>query len=244
MAGLADVPAFRLNRSAIRTLLKRRTLYALFLQGFFGIFPFNVVQFWFFVYLGRERSYDDHAIFWIMIAAAIDMSIGTVAAGALGDALFRRMRQGRLLVCLLGVVVGAILLVITLNLPETISPLAFGVCLAVTAFFTLFSGPNIVATIYDITLPEVRSTALAAQYFVENIGAASAPLLVGVFSASVGLSNAIGYISVGTLVVCGLFLVVAVMLLPKDIEALRQEMHERAKSGYVAPPPEVIASAA
>jgi MFS family permease len=145
-----------------------------------------------------------------------------------GDVLFQRIRQGRLLVCLVGVVVGTILLVITLNLPSTVSPLLFGICLSMTAFFTLFSGPNIVATIYDIALPEVRSTALAAQYFVENIGAASAPLLVGLFSTTVGLSNAIMLICVSTLAICGFFLAVAVILVRKDIDALRQDMYARA----------------
>ena len=31
--------------------------------------------------------------------------------------------------------------------------------------------PNVVATVYDITVPEVRSTAQAVEYFVENIDA-------------------------------------------------------------------------
>ncbi|MCC7209160.1 MAG: MFS transporter [Anaerolineae bacterium] len=231
MADRSDMPTFKLDWPAVRALLKRRTLYALFLQGFFGVFPFNVVQFWFFVYLGRERNYDETTIFWIMIAAALSMSVGTVVAGAAGDALFRRIKQGRLLVCLTGVLVSAVLLLITLNLPSSSSPLLFGTALTVTAFFTLFSGPNIVATIYDIALPEVRTTALAAQYFIENIGAASAPLLVGLFSASIGLSNAIMLICVSTLALCGVFLAAAVALIPKDITALRQEMQERARLG-------------
>lgn len=230
MAGLSEVPTFRLDRSALRDLLRRRTLYALFLQGFFGVFPFNIVQFWFFVYLGRERSYDDTTVFWIMIAAAISMSIGTVVAGALGDALFRRNRQGRLLVCLTGVVVSAALLLVTLSVPQSSSPLVFGALLSVTAFFALFSGPNIVATIYDIVLPEVRTTALAGQYFIENIGAASAPLLVGLLSTSIGLSNAILLISVSTLALCGAFLAIAVSLVGRDIDTLRQEMAARAEA--------------
>jgi hypothetical protein len=53
--------------------------------------------------------------------------------------------------------------------------MTFAILLGATAFFTLFSGPNVAATIYDITLPEVRSSALAVQYFIESFGAAFAP---------------------------------------------------------------------
>jgi len=45
--------------------------------------------------------------------------------------------------------------------------------------FMPFASANVVSTVYDITLPEVRSTALSIQYFMENFGAAMAPLLAG-----------------------------------------------------------------
>lgn len=76
--------------------------------------------------------------------------------------------------------------------------------------------------------PEVRSTALAVEYFIANIGAASAPLLVGILSTEIGLSSAILLIGVGTLEICAVFLLVAVLLIPQDVEALRQEMRARA----------------
>jgi MFS transporter, Spinster family, sphingosine-1-phosphate transporter len=233
MQGLSDIPATQFQWSALRKLLQRRAIFPLFLQGFFGVFAFNVIEFWFFTYLARERGYEDQVIVAIMIGAALTMSIGTLIGGAVGDALFQRTRRGRLMTCLTGVTVGAALLFVTLRLPSESSPLVFGLMLAITALFTLVSGPNIVATIHDITLPEVRSTALAVQYFIENIGAASAPLLVGTLSSRIGLSSAILLISVGTLGVCALFLLVAVVLIPKDVDALRQEMHERAEAAAV-----------
>ena len=230
MQDLGDVPVFRFEWDALRRLLRRRSVLLLYLQGFFGVFPFNVIEFWFFVYLGRERSFDQATIMAIMAAAAVTMSIGTVVAGAVGDALFAHTRRGRLLVCLSGVVMAAVLLAVTLTLSTQSSPLVFGALLATTAFFTLFSGPNIAATLYDITLPEVRTTALAVQYFIENIGAASAPLLVGLLSTRVDLGSAILYVSVGTLTLCALFLLMAVIYIPQDVDALRQDMRKRANA--------------
>jgi len=46
----------------------------------------------------------------------------------------------------------------------------FSIMLIVTALFIPFASPNVIATVYDITLPEVRSTALSIQYFIEMVG--------------------------------------------------------------------------
>lgn len=230
MEDIGEVPVFTFEWAALRSVLCRRTIFPLFLQGFFGVFPLNVIQFWFFSYLSRERRFDDQTIVLMMGGAALAMSVGTVLAGTLGDWLFNQSRRGRLLVCLLGVSLTAGLLLITLTLPLTASPLLFGTLLAATALFMLFSGPNIVATLYDIALPEVRSTTLAVQYFVENMGAAGAPLLVGILSTQIGLSTAILVVSVSTLALTALFLLIAVLVVPDDVEALRQEMRARAAS--------------
>lgn len=224
-----DLPTFKFEWAAVRALLRRRAILPLFLQGFFGVFPLNVIAFWFFTYLGRERGYDETAVFAILTAAIVSMSVGTIISGAIGDRLFQRTPRGRLWMSFIGVLVGAVLLLVTLAMPPETSPFAFGLILTVTAFFTLFSGPNIIATVYDITLPEVRSTALAIQYFIENIGAASAPLLVGSLSTGMGLGAAIALVSVSTLLITALFVLWALAVVPPDIAALRHEMAERAQ---------------
>ena len=55
--------------------------------------------------------------------------------------------------------------------------------LMLTALFIPFASPNVISTVYDITLPEVRSTALSIQYFIEDVGAALAPLMAGIIAA-------------------------------------------------------------
>jgi hypothetical protein len=83
--------------------------------------------------------------------------------------------------------------------------------------------------VYDVALPEVRSTALAVQYFIESAGAATAPLLAGVIAVRSSLHNAILIVCESTWVLCAIFFVVVAYLLPHDIEALRQAMRERAE---------------
>jgi MFS family permease len=100
--------------------------------------------------------------------------------------------------------------------------------LILTALFIPFSSPNVISTVYDITLPEVRSTALAIQYFIENGGAAIAPLLAGIVAKNASLHVAILTICVSAWVLGAILLSLTAYLVPNDINTLRSQMRERA----------------
>ncbi len=101
--------------------------------------------------------------------------------------------------------------------------------LVVTALFIPFASPNVISTVHDVTLPEVRSTALAVHYFIESAGAALAPLIAGLIAVRSSLHNAILLICVSAWVVCSILLAFAATLVPRDIEALRRALRERAE---------------
>ncbi|MCU0498712.1 MAG: MFS transporter [Anaerolineae bacterium] len=233
LENLQQIAQHRFDWAVLGSLLRRRSLIPLYLQGFFGVFPFTVLNFWFFTYLERERGYDSGQVFALMGAAIAALGVGALVGGGVGDRLFGRFRRGRLTVSMIGVTLSLILLTLTLSLPLTIDPLFYGISLMITAFFMLFSGPNVISTMYDITAPEIRSTALSVQYFIESIGSALAPLLVGVLSDQIGLTGAIGLVCLITYASCALFLVLAVWFVPQDIERLREQMRERADESAV-----------
>ena len=99
----------------------------------------------------------------------------------------------------------------------------------VSALFMPFSSPNVISTVYDVTLPEVRSTALAIQYFIENGGAALAPLLAGFIARSYSLHVAILTISLTAWLITAVLLAFTAYLIPRDIQTLRDQMAERAQ---------------
>jgi len=155
------------------------------------------------------------------------LAAGYPVGGSLGDWLFKRTRRGRLIVSTVGVLLGAIFLLITLNIPVRNQGL-FLAWLSVTALFIPFASANVIATVYDVTLPEVRSSALAIQYFIESAGAALAPWLAGLIADRTSLRVAILSICVSTWVLCAVFFVIAAYLVPKDIQTLRAQLRERA----------------
>jgi MFS family permease len=227
LADLEQVGVYKFDFRLATGLFRKPSLLMLFAQGFVGVFPWNVITYWFFRYLETERRYDSQEVLMTMGLAIIVLSSGYFVGGALGDALFRRTRRGRLLVSMTAVLIGAVLLSITMRIPIGEKGL-FMLMLSATALFMPFSSPNVVSTVYDITLPEVRSTALAVQYFIENGGAALAPLLAGYMAVRASLGDAILQISVWAWVLTAAFLALAAYLVPRDIDSLRQALSERA----------------
>ncbi len=227
LSGLERIAVYRFNLQTALQLFRKRSLILLFIQGFFGVFPWNVITYWFFRYLETERGYESEAVFTTMTVAVVVLSIGYFLGGALGDLLFRRTPRGRVLVAVSGVFAGAVLLVLTLNVPSGNRPL-FMVLLAIDALFIPFASTNVLSTVYDITLPEVRSTAVAIQYFIESAGAALAPWLAGLIAVRYSLGDAILWICISAWLLCGLFLLGVARLVPADIAALRDQLRQRA----------------
>jgi MFS family permease len=227
---LSDKQEISIHRFDLKTaaqLFKKKTLWLLFVQGFVNIFPWQVITFWFFFYLESERNYSQGSVLLTMVPAVLALASGYFIGGILGDAAFKRTRRGRMLVSMAGAVVGAILLFFTMKVPVH-QPILFGILLVITAVFMPMGSPNIVSSINDIALPEVRSTAFSIQYFIENSGAAIAPALAGFIATKTSMGEAILFISVTARLIAAAFMGWAALKIPADIQDLRDQMAERA----------------
>ncbi|MCJ7660965.1 MAG: MFS transporter [Anaerolineales bacterium] len=228
MEDLDKIGVYKFDGKVALGLFRKKSFIFLVLQGFVGVFPWNVITYWFFRYLETERFYSADEVFMTMAPAVLVLASGYFVGGALGDMAFKRSPRGRVLVSLVGVILGAFFLVITMNVPIE-NQIFFLVMLMFTALFIPFASPNVISTVYDITLPEVRSTALSIQYFIENAGAALAPLLAGIIASNSSLHNAILIICVVAWILDAIFFAVTAYLVPVDIRTLRKQMSERAE---------------
>jgi MFS transporter, Spinster family, sphingosine-1-phosphate transporter len=209
-------------------LLKKKTIWLLFAQGFINVFPWQVITFWFFLYLEEERFYNNSMVLMTMVPAVLMLAGGYFLGGILGDLAFKKTPRGRMLVSAGGAVAGALLIWITLSIPIN-QPLFFGILMSLTALFMPMGSPNIVSSVNDIALPEVRSSALSIQYFIENSGAAIAPALAGFLATKTSLGFSILIITVVARLVAAAFMTWAAYLIPEDITNLRDQMKLRAK---------------
>ena len=157
------------------------------------------------------------------------LAVGYFIGGALGDFLFKRTNKGRILISSVGVFFGAVFLYFAINTPIEARG-QFFTLMIITAIFIPLSSANVIATVYDVTVPEVRSTAQAVEYFIENTGAAFAPFLAGVIADATNLKTSILLICVTAWILCFLFYLGALFTINKDTINLRAQMAERAKA--------------
>lgn len=234
MTGIDTLTKYEFKWDVAKALFKKPSLVLLFLQGFFGIFPWQVITFWFFRYLEKERGYNSDEVLITMVAAIIVLAAGYPIGGMLGDYLFRRTPRGRVIVAAIGVAMGAIFMYITLNIPIEQKILFLGM-LSITALFIPFASPNVLSTMYDVTVPEVRSTVVALENFIEQGGSAIAPILAGLIAFNASLKEAILIISISTWILCFLFFLGTIYFIPKDIRQLREQLRERAENDRAHP---------
>ena len=225
---------YRFSWGQAKAVLKKRTMWFIFLQGFAGVFPWNVITYWFFTYLAEERGYDENSILFTMAPIILVLAGGYFVGGAAGDWLFKRTLKGRVIVSSVGVLLGAIFLFFALNTPID-ARTSFFIFMILTALFMPFSSPNVISTVQDITAPEVRSTALAIEYFIENSGAALAPLLAGIIADALNLRVAILAICTIAWVLCFFIYLGALKFVDGDILSLRAELRQRAEGEKLQP---------
>jgi len=227
--GVTEMKTFHFSWKETREIFKKKTMWFVFLQGFAGVFPWNVITYFFFAYLAKERGYDSNSILFTMAPVILILAAGYFIGGAVGDALFKITKKGRIIISSVGVVLGAVFLALAITTPiEARNQFFIYMCL--TALFMPFSSANVIATVFDVIVPEVRSTAQAVEYFIENAGAAFAPILTGVIADATNLQTAILIIPIVTWALCFFFYLGALFTIDKDHADLRAQMAERAKS--------------
>ncbi|MBK6792425.1 MAG: MFS transporter [Anaerolineales bacterium] len=226
---MTEMQTFKFSWAEAKEIFKKKTMWFVFLQGFAGVFPWNVITFFFFAYLEKERGYDANGILFTMAPVILILASGYFIGGALGDFAFKRTNKGRIIVSCIGVLMGALFMYLAITTPIEAKN-QFFVFMCLTAIFMPLSATNVTATVYDVTVPEVRSTAQAVEYFIENAGAAFAPIITGVIADMYDLKTAILLICTVAWGLCFIFYLGAIFTIDKDSHDLRNQMAERAKS--------------
>ncbi len=215
------------KKESLSEVLRRKSMLFLFVQGFFGVFPWQIITYWLFTYMTDVRGFDPYSQLLIMLVAILAMVAGNIVAGLISDWAFRRKLGGRAIFAGISVAVGLVFFDLTLLTRGGVELfIIFG---ALTGFFIPMAGPAVTASLQDICLPEVRSTLQSVQVFVENVGSAFAPLITGYLAVVMGLEWGMVVIITITWAICAIVLTAASLTLPKDIEWKRAELAERAR---------------
>ena len=227
LADVKDRLTKTFSTESLKRILGRRSIVMLYAQGFFGVFPWQILSYWLLLYMEKVRGYTPDKRLLVMAVALLAMAAGNVAAGLTSDWAFRRSLRGRVVFAGIAVAAGLVLFDAAILARDGLD--LFIALAGLTAFVIPMAGPNVSASIQDISLPEVRSTALSLGVFFENLGSASAPLLTGCLADAWGLEQAIVAIVTVTWALCALLFFVVAAFIPLDIIWKREQLAERAR---------------
>jgi Major Facilitator Superfamily. len=232
LSSVEHLERFKFSWKTVGGLFRKKSLIILFVQGFIGVFPWNVITYWFFDYLKTERGYSDTQTLLTMVPAVLILAAGYPSGRGDWATGSSKDTQRAVIVGAAGVAIGAVLLWITMNIPLA-AHLPFGIMLCATALFIPFASPNVLSSFYDVTEPEIRSTTNAVQNFIEAAGSALAPLMAGIIADKSTLGNAILLICTVAWAACFAFFIFAGRFIPKDIADLKEKLAARAAAGSV-----------
>lgn len=226
LRGLLTRDVFRARLSDLTKLVKNPSMLLLFLQGFWGVFPWAAITYWIITYMRVERGMPPDAVTVVMVVWLLAMALGNVVAGYAGDVLYRRSVRGRAAYGAVIVFLSAVTLYLTMRAESAEEFLALG---AITAFIIPQAGPQVSAMLGDLVEPELRSSAAAFQAFFEGVGSSSAPAVAGYLASSIGLGEALLWIGFWTWLLCFAFFTLLTLRIPKDAARLRSLLRERAE---------------
>ncbi|GHO50124.1 spinster family MFS transporter [Ktedonospora formicarum] len=161
------------------------------------------------------------------LTLAIGSIIGTILGGWLGDALQKRMPQGRLLISTIAFLAGAPLTLLALSFHD-LYPFIGVFILAIVAL-SLCLGP-INAVIQDIIEPDMRATATGLLLLIAHLlGDAASPIIIGIIADHTSLGTALITTAPTCLFIAGLICLIGLKTVARDMQAMQERMR-RAQS--------------
>ncbi len=148
--------------------------------------------------------------------------VGTIAGGWLADAAQRRRPEGRLLIAMLGLLIGAPLVLIAL-LMHTLA-LFIGVLVVAAIALNFCTGP-LNAVIQDVITPEVRATALGLSLLLAHLlGDAAAPTVIGAIANNLSLGLALTLTAPTFLFLAGLVCLFGLRTVARDMRRMQEQL--------------------
>ena len=151
--------------------------------------------------------------------------VGTVVGGWLADFAQRRRPEGRLLVAMLGFLIGGPLVLVALFIHSL--PLFIGVFVVAAISLNFCTGP-LNAVIQDVIKPDLRATAVGLALLLAHLlGDAAAPSIIGAIADKRTLSFALTTTAPTFLFLAGLVCLVGLRTVARDMRRMQEQLAQR-----------------
>ena len=163
--------------AAWSSLFKIPTVWLVFLQGIPGCVPWGTINAFLPDYLHAEAGFTVQQATLIMSGFSLGGGIGTLLGGELGQRLYNRDRRWPSLLMLAAGVTGIFPLVVLIWTTPS-SMLACALLGGLSGLFATQTGPNVRATLTNVTQTDQRGLAFASFALFDDLGRGAGPALI------------------------------------------------------------------
>jgi MFS family permease len=228
LAKMEMVGKYSFDWEYLRNYLRHASVILIFGAGFFWTISWVVLNSRLSIYVDALNTGESITLLMRAFPALIAIGLGSPLSGMLGDMLFRKKKTGRIIVSFIGTGLTLIFLLLAfINLD--IESNFFGWTVMLMGLFMSFSIPNLLASIMDIALPEIRSFIIAIFLLILALPQFFHPYLMAVFQRFTDLRSAILWLCLGSWGLSILFQIGLFVKIPGDIEHLRRHMARRSQ---------------
>lgn len=228
LAGIQLTGVYTLDWEIGKKALSKSTLLFIYALSFLMIIPSSVIFVWMAEYLNQLPGVSESVLLWIFLATLIMLAAGHYLGGLLGDILFKVKKTGRVMTGMAGTVLSILLFSSVMHVTD-VQSLWMIILMALMGLFISFAWPNIFATVLDITVPEVRGTALSIIILGQLVGLVLSVNLVISLQNFFELGQTILWVSLAAWLLCLPILVKLLQTVPREIEELRRHMAYRSQ---------------
>lgn len=213
---------------SVSKLLKVRTYWVLLAALVFSFFTIGGTSFWLPTYVIHTFKLTTGQAGLISGGVLVSSGLmGTLLGGWLADAAQRRWPQGRLLVAMVGFLLGAPLVLVALFIHSL--PMFILVFILAGTALNFCTGP-LSAVTQDVVTPAMRATAVGLSLLLAHLlGDAAAPTIIGTLADKFTLSTALILTAPTTLFLAGLVCIIGLRTVAHDMNTMQKELHTQGK---------------
>lgn len=213
---------------SVGKLLKIPTFWVLLVALVFSFFTIGGTSFWIPTYLVNTFKLSVSEAGLVSGGVLVGSGIaGTLIGGWLADAAQRRWPQGRLLVAMIGFLLGAPLVLIALFVHSLLLFIAVFVLAGIALNFC--TGP-LNAVIQDVVTPTMRATAVGLALLLAHLlGDAASPTIIGSLADHYTLATALIITAPTCLFLAGLICLIGLRTVAQDMHNMQKQFHNSAK---------------
>lgn len=209
-------------------LVKIKTNVYLFLQGFIGTIPWGAIPLFLVKFLNENKGFTIEQATTVFLFFGVGTTVGTIAGGMWGGALFRRKPSYMPLLCSFTTFAGTFVAIAIFILPIGNNLLIMLVLGLIASFVASITNSNVKNMLMYVNVPENRGAIFSVFNLTDSVGTGFGKLVGGILSVSFGMTAALS-ISAAMWIPCAVFLFMIALILGSDMVKMQKKLETAAK---------------